>query len=752
MARRWLSLDVKFPGLMTGIALLVGVIFMWSAHREFAGILREASGARLSSSGTMLANAVQASVVTARSEVLELAAVPEVRNALVSTEDSARVARAVQTALGARLDSTLERVMLLDTAGVVRQEWRPGRGDLAPSWALEARRRGDLSPLRATFSPLLNANGRAQAEYVAPVHSMPDGESLVGYVVLTRTIRGQGGDQIRQLIGNGTLLFGQIDAGVWTDLETVVDGPPPIARADSVLAFADSPRGPGVGVATSIRGSPWVVWLQLPEEAVLAPLNGFLRRMAPILLVVVVIGAGLAWSISRRITGRITALTARVDDMSANAQRDAAAPSSRPLVPHDGRDEVDRLESAFALMAERTEHQQQLEAELQQAQKLEAVGRLAGGIAHDFNNVLTVVSNFAEIIQQDVVHGSAMSRDLDQIRQATNRASRLTRQLLAFSRRQILQPQPLDVNARVQSVAGLLERLLPAHVHISIDLGDGLSPVMADPVQIEQVLLNLAVNASDAMPSGGRLTIRTMMADLDDLPSDGVTTPATGQAVTSRRHVCLVVKDSGLGMDRETLQRVFEPFFTTKPTGKGTGLGLASVHGTVAQLGGRVWVYSEPGKGTTFKVFLPQADEQLGAHEAPATLPALPRGSGMVLLVEDEPGTREVTRRLLERQGYGVIDVQTANDALERLSSHRQEVCVVLTDVMMPGMNGMTFARHVWERWPGLPVVLMSGYSDTDVLDEADARRVHFLEKPFTSATLLQALADAQSGVEPLRP
>jgi len=738
---------------MTGIALLVGVIFMWSAHREFAGILREASGARLSSSGTMLANAVQGSVATARSEVLEVAALPEVRNALVSIEDSARVARAVRSALGARRDTTLARVFLLDTAGVVRHEMRIGSGDLAPSWALEARRRGELSPIRATFSPLLNARGRPQAEYVAPVHSMPGGESLVGYVVITRTIRGQGGDQIRQLIGdNGTMLFGQIDAGVWTDLETVVDGPPPIARADSVLTFTDSPRGPGVGVATSIRGSPWVIWLQLPEETVLAPLNGFLRRMGPILLVVVVIGAVLAWSISRRITGRITALTARVDDMSAEVQRDGPAPSSGHLMPHDGRDEVDRLESAFALMAERTAHQQQLEAELQQAQKLEAVGRLAGGIAHDFNNVLTVVSNFAEIIQQDVAPDSATSRDLDQIRQATNRASRLTRQLLAFSRRQILQPQPLDVNERVQSVLGLLERLLPAHVNISVELGEGLSPVMADPVQIEQVLLNLAVNASDAMPHGGKLTMRTVMADLDDLPSDGVTTPVSGQEITSRRHVCLVVKDSGIGMDRETLQRVFEPFFTTKPMGKGTGLGLASVHGTVAQLGGRVWVYSEPGKGTTFKVFLPQADAQFDAGDVAPVSQQLPRGSGTVLLVEDEPGTREVTKRILERRGYGVMEVHTGNEALDRLALHRQEVCAVLTDVMMPGMNGMTFARHVWERWPDLPVVLMSGYSDTEVLDEADARHVHFLEKPFTSATLLQALADAQAGVEPLRP
>jgi signal transduction histidine kinase/CheY-like chemotaxis protein len=752
MRRRWLSLNIKFPGLMTGISLLVGVIFMWSARGEFAGILREASGTRLASSGSMLANAVQSGVVAARSEVQQLAALPDVRDVLTGTGDSARVAQAIRTGLAVRADSTFVRVLVVDTAARVRHELRLGDHELSPGWALEALRRGELSPVNPTFSPLLNANGRAQAEYVAPVHGKPGGESLLGYVIITRAIRGQGAPQIRQLIGNGTLLFGQIDAGIWTDLDSVVDGPPPIARADSILTFAESPRGPGVGIATSIRGTPWVIWLQVPDSSVLAPLNGFQRRMTPILLVVVVVGAALAWSISRRITGRITALTARVDEMAADVQGDAAAATSSRLLAHDGRDEVDRLESAFAMMAERTQHQQQLEAELQQAQKLEAVGRLAGGIAHDFNNVLTVVSNFAEIIQQDVAPDSATSRDLDQIRQATNRASRLTRQLLAFSRRQILQPQPLDVNERVQSVAGLLERLLPAHVNIALELGDGLSAVMADPVQIEQVLLNLAVNASDAMPSGGRLTIRTLMADLDDLPAQGVTTPASGTEITSRRHVCLVVKDSGVGMDRETLQRVFEPFFTTKPIGKGTGLGLASVHGTVAQLGGRVWVYSEPGKGTTFKVFLPQADEAVSAADTVAVSQTVPRGSGTVLLVEDEPGTREVTRRLLERSGYSVIELHTANEALDRLASDRQQVCAVLTDVMMPGMNGMAFARHVWARWPDLPVVLMSGYSDTDVLDEADARHVHFLEKPFTSATLLKALSDAQAGVAPLRP
>ena len=752
MRRRWLSLNVKFPGLMTGISLLVGAIFVWSAYREFGLVLRESNGARLASSATMLANLVQSGVPQARQEVLGLAALDEVRSALQGSEDSDRIARAVRSGAARPNDSTLLRVRVLDTAGVVRHNQMFHDADLAPSWAEEARRRGELSPTVPTFSPFLNAQGRAQVEYVAPVHSQPGGESLLGYVVVTRALRGSGADAIRQLIGNGEMLIGQPEAGVWTDLDSVVDGPPRIMQVDSVLTFAESPRGPGVGVAAPIRGTPWVVWLQLSDEVVLEPLTGFLRRIVPVLLVVVVVGALLAWGISRRVTGRITALTARVDEMAADVQGEGAAATSSRLLAHDGRDEVDRLESAFAMMAERTQHQQQLEAELQQAQKLEAVGRLAGGIAHDFNNVLTVVSNFAEIIQQDVAADSATSRDLDQIRQATNRASRLTRQLLAFSRRQILQPQPLDVNERVQSVAGLLERLLPAHVNIALELGDGLSAVMADPVQIEQVLLNLAVNASDAMPSGGRLTIRTLMADLDDLPAHGVTTPVTGAEITSRRHVCLVVKDSGVGMDRETLQRVFEPFFTTKPMGKGTGLGLASVHGTVAQLGGRVWVYSEPGKGTTFKVFLPQADTTEPAAGSVAVSPTVPRGSGTVLLVEDEPGTREVTRRLLERSGYSVIELHTANEALDRLASDRQQVCAVLTDVMMPGMNGMTFARHVWARWPDLPVVLMSGYSDTDVLDEADARHVHFLEKPFTSATLLKALADAQAGVAPLRP
>ncbi|MBL0938121.1 MAG: response regulator [Gemmatimonadaceae bacterium] len=729
MRRRWLSLDMKFPALMTGIVLLIGAVFMWSAHRAFGSLLRETSGARLASSAALLAGLIRDGVPAARSELMRLAALDDVRHALTGSEDSARVAQTLRTAITRNTDSSLLRIRLVDTSGVVRHTLSLHNAPLAPSWVEGAHRRGELSPMQATFSPVLAINQQAQVEYVIPVHARPEGESLVGYLVQTRAIRGRGAEAVRKLIGTSTMLFGQPDAGVWSDLENVVDGPPTIVATDSVFSFDESPRGSGIGVASPIRGTPWVIWLQLSEEQVLEPVNSFLWRMTPVMLLVAILGATLAWLFSRRISGRVMRLTANVDQMALSHSPIGVRSAAEP----DSRDEIERLEDAFRLMSERAQVQQQLEAQLQQSQKLEAVGRLAGGIAHDFNNVLTVITNFGEIIQSDLEPGSDNARDLDQILKAANRAAGLTRQLLAFSRRQILQPVRLDINESVRGASTMLERLLPSRVSIALELDSSISAVMADPVQIEQVLLNLAVNASDAMPNGGKLTIRTMMAELDNVEPD--------VEDVAQHHVCLVVKDSGIGMDRETATRIFEPFFTTKPIGKGTGLGLASVHGIITQLGGRVWVYSEPGKGTTFKLYLPAVDGEVTPLERGRSRSELPRGNATVLLVEDDPGTRDVTHRLLTRQGYKVVVAKTADDALLQLADGEHDIQLVLTDVMMPGMNGVEFAKRVGLGWPNMPILLMSGYSDTEVIDESDIARYRFLEKPFTSASLLNAVA-----------
>lgn len=730
MWQRCRSLDVKFPALMTGIVVLTSAVFLWSAHRQFGDVLMETSGARLSSSGLLLAGLIGDQMPATQTQAVTLSRIPEVRHALTTGEDSAFVSSALKTALGPRVDSALLQIRLTDTAGRVRflTQLNPGLASLG--WADSMMRDGKLSATKLSFSPLLEVDRRAQFELVIPVHARDGGESLIGYLIETRVIRGRGADAVRRLIGTGTMLFGQVNAGVWSDLETVVPGPPAIAKVDSVIEFDASPRGAGVGVARQIRGTPWVLWLQLSRDQVLAPVNSFVWRMATVVLIVAAIGVWFAWWFSRRITRRIVRLTVDVDQVARTATGGKAE-------HHAAHDEIDRLENAFRLMSERARTQQQLEAQLQQSQKLEAVGRLAGGIAHDFNNVLTVVTNFSEIIQSDLEPNSTSARDIDQILQAANRATRLTRQLLAFSRRQLLQPVRLDLNEVVRGSHLMLERLIPSRVSIALELDANVSAVYADPIQIEQVLLNLAVNASDAMPEGGKLTFRTAMAELDEI--DPTLPPG------ARHHVSLVVKDTGVGMDRETVSRIFEPFFTTKPIGKGTGLGLATVHGIITQLGGRVWVYSEPGKGTTFKLFLPAVDGTAVPLEGVRQRKDIPRGTGTVLLVEDDHGTREVTRRILVGQGYTVLQSTTADHAWASLESDRRGVDLVLTDVMMPGMNGVEFARRVRDRWTDLPILLMSGYSDAEVVDDTEAAHFAFLEKPFTSASLLGAIATAMS-------
>jgi CheY-like chemotaxis protein len=320
---------------------------------------------------------------------------------------------------------------------------------------------------------------------------------------------------------------------------------------------------------------------------------------------------------------------------------------------------------------------------------------------------------------------------------ASQRAARLTSQLLAFSRGQVVRPRRLDLNAVVRGAEGMLRPLIPSNVAFSLELAEGLAPVLADQGQVEQVLVNLTVNAADAMPSGGRLTIRTTTSEMEDHGASG--------QVPARRYVQLTVKDTGVGMDRETRARIFEPFFTTKRPGKGTGLGLATVHGIVTELGGQVHLYSEPGLGATFKLFFPVATgpaQSVPERESASAAP--PRASGTILLVEDDPLTRGATRRLLLHHGYDVVAAARGDDAIARLRERPGAIHAVLSDVMMPGMSGPELAAHIAEEWPGLPVVLMSGYADADLRATFRAAITgRIVEKPFSSATLLRALGEA---------
>jgi len=377
-----------------------------------------------------------------------------------------------------------------------------------------------------------------------------------------------------------------------------------------------------------------------------------------------------------------------------------------------------------------------LEAQYRQAQKMEAVGRLAGGVAHDFNNLLTAILGYCELLLADLDPDDPRTADIAEIEKAGLSAAGLTRQLLAFSRKEIIEPTLLDLTVVVAGMRGLLGRLIGEDVKIALAPRPGLAPVKADRGQVEQIVMNLALNARDAMPKGGTLTIETANVELDE------NYPKTHLAVTPGPYVVLTVTDTGTGMTPEVQARLFEPFFTTKEVGKGTGLGLATVHGIVTRSGGSVNVYSEPGRGTSVKVYFPRADAAEMVVEAPLPVAGPRVGGQTVLVVEDAEGLRELTRRLLERQGYTVLVAGDADEAVQQFDLNTS-IDVVLTDVVMPGVSGPELTSLLVERRPALKVIYMSGYTEDSIVQHGVLNPgIAFLHKPFTSDTLGRKLRE----------
>ena len=404
--------------------------------------------------------------------------------------------------------------------------------------------------------------------------------------------------------------------------------------------------------------------------------------------------------------------------------------------------ELDGAPHFLVLTTDITERRQ-LEEQLRQAVKMEAVGRLAGGIAHDFNNLLTAIIGSADLLLEDLDPESPARDDVAEIRRAGERAAQLTRQLLAFSRQQPLTPRVIDVNALVADMDRLLRRLIGEDVELRTVLTPDLGAVRADAGQLEQVIMNLAVNARDAMPRGGKLTIETANADLDEA--------YTLDHVSVRPGPCVMiaVSDTGSGMDRETLAHLFEPFFTTKEVGKGTGLGLATVYGIVKQSGGHVWVYSEPGRGTTFKIYLPLVIEPVEGL-GPATAPVTLQGSETVLVVENEAPVRELARRMLEAKGYAVLTAATPADALALVERHKEPIHLAVTDVILPGMDGPELARRLEKAQPGLRVLFVSGYANEAIVHQGVLDPgVAYLPKPFTADALARKVREVLNAPTP---
>jgi PAS domain S-box-containing protein len=383
---------------------------------------------------------------------------------------------------------------------------------------------------------------------------------------------------------------------------------------------------------------------------------------------------------------------------------------------------------------------ERLERQLQQSQRLESLGQLAGGVAHDFNNLLSVISGYASFaakaVNKDALPGQQppVLADIEQIQAAAARAAVLTRQLLTFARREVVQPRVLNLNEVVTNVLKLLQRTLGEHIELATDLAGTLDPVLADPGQFEQILVNLAVNARDAMPGGGKLTIQTSNLDLNQIYA------ASRANLQPGRYAALKVSDTGTGMPADVAARAFEPFFTTKPKGEGTGLGLATTYGIVTQAGGTVRIYSEPDLGTIVTVLMPVTGDTAPAEDR---LPddAQDGENQLVLVVEDEAALREVTRRTLAENGYRVLTAATGQEAIDAVAASADRIDVLLTDVVMPGMQGREVAERIRELQPGIGVLFMSGYTQGLLSTQGVLQPgINLIEKPFTEASLLTRL------------
>jgi signal transduction histidine kinase/CheY-like chemotaxis protein len=465
--------------------------------------------------------------------------------------------------------------------------------------------------------------------------------------------------------------------------------------------------------------------------AFLSSLNQVLEVLG---LVAILLGTLLGYWISRGITKPLGKL---VEGVNALERGDFQFP-----LASISKDEVGVVTSAFnhlrSSLQQGQEEQKLLEQRLRQAHKMEAVGRLAGGVAHDFNNLLTVIRGNADLLS-DRVGAEPQKKNVEQIQKAADRAVGMTRQLLAFSRMQVLQPRVLDLNAIVSEMGKMLPRLIGEHIEYSFASQTDLYPVLADPGQIEQVVMNLAVNARDAIPNGGKLVVRTNNVEVTQAEA------AKRAAMLPGSYARISVSDSGQGMDEETKAHIFEPFFTTKEVGKGTGLGLATVYGIVKQSQGFIWVESEPGKGSTFEIFLPRTSTAAGNRPAAEAAPKLERATGTVLIVEDEVGVRDLAREFLQQAGYKVLEAHDGPDALLVSGRYMGTIELLLTDMVMPRMSGLEVAKTLVAKRPAMKVLIMSVYSDFQI-DANDAPRAASIAKPFSMASLVRKVREVLDG------
>jgi len=767
-----ISFKYRLPLLIGTLLAAVIIACNWAAYRAVRASALEVGRERLQNLTQQLSSLLQQSASNVLTKTAAVANDTQIRNFVKSPQTGPR----------AEAQKLLQQFIAPQDANSIRTElWSAEHGLLLVAPEGDATPLGDLTaefkqsaaePFK-TVGMIRKVKDTIGFPAVAAVKT-EDGK-VAGYLVRWRKLATSADtrQQMTKLLGtSATLYLGNHTDDVWTDLASIVAKPARDVRTSGdILTYERDGNTSVLALARPIAGTPWLILIEFPDHVVLKPVNGFVKRMAIISLFLFVMGVASAFVLSRNITQPLYELTAgaaaisrgdhsravKIDQKDElgqlatafNAMVEKLRDSQREL-EHKVHERTAQLEEANRQLAilseshaqkrsvaekERTDALEALhntEKQLIQSQKLEAVGRLAGGVAHDFNNLLTVILGYSEIANRNLSAGDPLRHNLEEITKASKCAASLTRQLLAFSRKQVMQPRVFDLNTVVSDLEKMLRRMIGEDVEMHVSRQPNLGRIKADPMQLEQVIMNLVVNARDAMPRGGNLSIETRNVYLDESYAREHVPVVAGD------YVMLAISDTGCGMDEETRQHIFEPFFTTKEVGKGTGLGLSMVYGIVRQSGGTIWVYSEAGQGTTFKIYFPRVSAEVKEYgQASQPFDAL-RGTETILLVEDADLVRTLTRRVLENAGYRVLEAASAEAAIKLCESiHGDKIGLLLTDVVMPGMNVDDMAKILLAKQPGMPVLYMSGYTDDAIVQRGVLEAgINFLEKPFSPASL----------------
>lgn len=767
-----ISIKYRLPLLIGTLLFVVIVACSWASYRSVKTSAMDVGRERLQNLTHQLSGLLQQSANTITTKTAAVANEPVVRELVKSPASSSRaeVQKLLQQFQAPADANSIGVELWSKESGLIFSAPETGTislGDLATEF-----QQCGSEPFRAVGG-IRRVKETVGFPAVAAVRN--EQGAVIGYLVRWRKLAAtpDSRQQMTRLLGtSATLYLGNNGNDIWTDLENVVPRPTIDLRHLKDVSVYDREGGDVIGLAKPVSGTPWSILIEFPDYVVQKPVNSFLKRIAVIGSFVFVMGVAGAFVLSRNITKPLNELTKTATAISQGSesrivsvrQKDelgqlANAFNAMVTQVRDSQHELERkvqdrtlqLEKANRQLAslsetnvlKRTEAEREktdalealrnTEKQLEQSQKLEAVGRLAGGISHDFNNLLTVILGYSDITLRQLSDDHPLRRNIEEIVRASERAAALTRQLLAFSRKQVMQPKVFDVNTVVTELEKMLRRMIGEDLELRVSLESDLGNIKADPVQLEQVIMNLVVNARDAMPKGGKLSIETTNVYLDEsYARDHV-------SVEPGHYVMLAISDTGVGMDAETRQRIFEPFFTTKAPGKGTGLGLSMVYGIVRQSGGNIWVYSEEGRGTTFKIYFPRVTENAEEYKRATTTVHAPRGSETILLVEDAEWVRKLARQVLERAGYRVLEASSADEAIRisEASTNGNSIDLLLTDVVMPGMSGNDMSKHVLVKRPDLPVLYMSGYTDDAIVQHGVLEPgINFIQKPFSPDAL----------------